>query len=71
MVEKGVDHVLVAPEVDPLADALRIHEGRTLERREVRRDRRLRQPATQVDLARADAVLERVRLVREILRGLP
>src|SRR6202022_4342185 len=66
LLEKRLNDLFVALEEHPLADTLRAHEPRALQRREMRRDGRLRQAAAGVDPAGADAVVERQLLVREM-----
>ncbi|CAM2150158.1 hypothetical protein PT2222_230001 [Paraburkholderia tropica] len=69
--EERLDDRLVALEEHPLTDFLRRHEAGLLERGQMRRDGRLRERAVRVDLARADAVIERKLLIGEMHVRLP
>ena len=65
LLEEGLDGFLVAFEEVPLADLLAADQPRALQRRQVGRDRRLRQAAALVDLPGTHTVFGAVMLVGE------
>ena len=64
--EERLDGFLVAFIKNPLADAARGDQFGPLQRGQVSRHGRLRQPGTRIDQAGADADVERVLLLREV-----
>lgn len=64
--EKGLDGFLVAPEEMPLADLAAAHQACALQGRQMRRDGGLRKSGALVDLPGADAVFQRILLIRKV-----